>query len=181
MGTSNSKIVGNTIRDNSGGVLMTDETGPTDGNVVAHNRVLDNTEDCGITQAGHNPAAAPGGTPNPKAAGVYGNLIKNNVAEGNGVAGQGAGILLAAGIPIGGGAVYNNTVSGNLLKGNAYAGVTLHNHFSEPGPERQPDRSQPDRDRQRGRRPGLPGAGQRNDRCVRRYGRYPCRSRSSTT
>ncbi len=129
MGTSNSKIVDNTIRDNSGGVLMTDETGPTDGNVVAHNRVLDNTEDCGITLAGHNPAAAPGGTPNPKAAGVYGNLIKNNVAEGNGVAGQGAGILLAAGIPIGGGAVYNNTVSGNLLKGNGLAGVTLHNHF----------------------------------------------------
>jgi nitrous oxidase accessory protein NosD len=129
MGTSSSKIIGNTIRHNSGGVLMTDETGPTGGNVVAHNWVLDNTEDCGITLAGHNPAAAPGGTPNPKAAGVYGNLIEGNVAEGNGVAGQGAGILLAAGIPIGGGAVYNNTVSGNLLKGNGLAGVTLHNHF----------------------------------------------------
>lgn len=129
MGTSNSEIVGDTIRNNSGGVLMTDETGPTAGNVVAHNKVLDNTEDCGITLAGHNPAAAPGGTPNPKAAGVYSNLIKDNVAEGNGVAGQGAGILLAAGIPIGGGAVYDNTVSGNLVQGNGLAGVTLHNHF----------------------------------------------------
>ena len=130
MGTSNSKIVDNTIRDNSGGVLMTDETGPTDGNVVAHNWVLDNTGDCGITLAGHNPAAAPGGTPNPKVAGVYGNLIEDNVAEGNGVAGEGAGVLLAAGIPTGGGAVYNNTVSGNLVQGNGLAGVTLHNHFA---------------------------------------------------
>ena len=131
MGTSNSKIVGDTIRHNSGGVLMTDETGPTEGNVVAHNWVLDNTADCGITLAGHNPGAAPGGIPNPKAAGVYDNLIEGNVAEGNGVAGQGAGILLAAGIPIGGGAVYDNTVRDNLVQGNGLAGVTLHNHVPD--------------------------------------------------
>jgi nitrous oxidase accessory protein NosD len=129
MGTTNSHIVGNTIRANSGGVLMTDETGPTDGNVVAHNRVLDNVEDCGITLAGHNPGAAPGGVPNPAAAGVYGNLIADNVSIGNGVKGEGAGVLLASGIPIGGGAVYNNTVRGNFLQGNALAGVTVHNHF----------------------------------------------------
>jgi nitrous oxidase accessory protein NosD len=129
MGTTNSQIVGNTIRANAGGVLMTDETGPTDGNVVAHNRVLDNVEDCGITLAGHNPGAAPGGVPNPAAAGVYNNLIADNVSRGNGVKGEGGGVLLAAGIPIGGGAVYNNTVSGNFLEGNALAGVTVHNHF----------------------------------------------------
>jgi nitrous oxidase accessory protein NosD len=128
MGTASSQIIGNTIRNNSGGVLMTDETGPTDGNVVAHNQVLNNIDDCGITLAGHNPAAAPGGTPNPAAGGVYGNLIEDNVAVGNGTAGQGGGVLLAAGIPIGGGAVYNNTVSENFLKGNGLAGVTLHNH-----------------------------------------------------
>jgi len=129
MGTSNSQVVGNMIRDNAGGVLMTDEVGPTADNLIAHNWVLDNTLDCGITMAGHNPAAAPGGVPAPKVAGVYGNLIKDNVAEGNGVAGQGAGILLAAGIPIGGGAVYDNTVSGNLIKGNGLSGVTVHNHY----------------------------------------------------
>ncbi len=129
MGTSGSRVAGNLIRDNAGGVLMTDETGPTAGNVIAHNWVLDNTLDCGITLAGHNPAAAPGGTPAPKAAGVYGNLIEDNVAEGNGVKGQGAGVLLAAGIPIGGGAVYDNTVRGNLVQGNGLAGVTLHNHY----------------------------------------------------
>ena len=129
MGTSGSRVVGNIIRDNSGGVLMTDETGPTANNVIAHNWVLDNTLDCGITLAGHNPAAAPGGTPAPTVAGVYSNQIEDNVAEGNGVKGQGAGILLAAGIPIGGGAVYNNTVRGNFVQGNGLAGVTLHNHF----------------------------------------------------
>jgi nitrous oxidase accessory protein NosD len=131
MGTSNSHIVGNTVRDNAGGVLMTDETGPTDGNVVAHNQVLDNTADCGITLAGHNPAAAPGGTPNPSAAGVYNNLIEDNASVGNGVAGEGAGVLLAADIPTGGGAVYDNTVRGNFLEGNGLAGVTLHNHVPD--------------------------------------------------
>ena len=128
MGTSNSQVVGNMIRNNSGGVLMTDEVGPTADNLIAHNWVLDNTLDCGITMAGHNPGAAPKGVPAPTVAGVYENLIKDNVAEGNGVAGQGAGILMAAGIPIGGGAVYDNTVSGNLIKGNGLAGVTVHNH-----------------------------------------------------
>ncbi len=128
MGTSYSQVTGNTISENSGGVLMTDETGPTHGNVIEHNRVLNNTADCGITLAGHNPAAAPGGVPNPAAAGIYGNEIEDNVAIGNGLAGQGAGVVLAAGIPIGGGAVYDNTVSGNFLKGNGLAGVTLHNH-----------------------------------------------------
>ncbi len=129
MGTSNSQIVANRIKDNSGGVLMTDETGPTDGDIVAHNQVLDNTADCGITLAGHNPAAAPGGIPNPAAGGVYDNLIVDNVSAGNGILGQGGGVLLAAGIPIGGGAVYDNTVRGNFLKGNGLAGVTVHNHF----------------------------------------------------
>ena len=125
IGRLNSQVVGNTIRDNAGGVLMTDEVGLTADNLIAHDRVLDNTLDRGITMAGHNPAAAPGGVPAPKVAGAYGNLIKDNVAEGNGVLGQGAGILMAAGIPIGGGAVYDNTVSGNLIKGNGLAGVTV--------------------------------------------------------
>jgi nitrous oxidase accessory protein NosD len=129
MGTTNSRLIGNTIRANSGGVLMSDETGPTDGNVVAHNHVVDNVDDCGITLAGHNPGAAPGGVPNPAAAGVYNNLIADNVSTGNGVKGEGGGVLLAAGIPIGGGAVYDNTVTGNFLEGNALAGVTVHNHF----------------------------------------------------
>ena len=129
MGTSNSRIVGNTIRHNSGGVLLTDETGPTHGNVIAHNRVLENVEDCGITLAGHNPGGAPGGVPAPTVAGIYENLVEDNVSVGNGVKGEGAGVLLAAGIPIGGGAVYDNTVTGNFLEGNALAGVTVHNHF----------------------------------------------------
>jgi len=95
MGTSNSKIIGDTIRDTSGGVLLSDEVGPTADNVVAHNWVLDDTEDCEITLAGHNPGVAPKGEPKPTVAGVYGNLIEDNLDEGNGVKGQGAGILMA--------------------------------------------------------------------------------------
>jgi nitrous oxidase accessory protein NosD len=130
LGTSSSQVIDNIIRENSGGVLMTDETGPTANNLIGHNRVLDNTLDCGITLAGHNAAGAPGGIPNPTVAGVYGNRIEGNVADRNGVKGQGGGILLAAGIPIGGGAVYNNIVSHNLAEGNGLAGVTLHNHLA---------------------------------------------------
>ncbi len=131
MGTSHSLVFGDIIRGNSGGVLLTDETGPSGHNSILRNRVVNNVEDCGITLAGHNPAAAPGGMPNPSAAGVYANLISENVVEGNGVAGQGAGVLLAAGLPAGGGGVYENTVSWNLLRGNGLAGVTLHNHVPE--------------------------------------------------
>jgi nitrous oxidase accessory protein NosD len=128
MSTTNSRVIGNVIKYNSGGVLLSDEIGPTDNNIVASNWVGDNASDCGITLAGHNPAGAPDGVPNPAAGGVYDNLITRNVAIGNGLLGQGAGVVLAAGIPIGGGAVYNNTVSRNILRGNGLAGVTVHNH-----------------------------------------------------
>ena len=52
-----SQITGNHIADNSGGVLLTDETGPTHNNLVADNVVTGNSSDCGITVPGHNPAA----------------------------------------------------------------------------------------------------------------------------
>jgi nitrous oxidase accessory protein NosD len=128
MSTTDSRVIGNVIKYNSGGVLLSDEIGPTDNNIVASNWVGDNASDCGITLAGHNPAGAPNGVPNPAAGGVYDNLITGNVAIGNGLLGQGAGVVLAAGIPIGGGAVYSNTVSRNILRGNGLAGVTVHNH-----------------------------------------------------
>lgn len=48
------------------------------------------------------------------------------MATGNGLRGEGSGILMASPFP--GGAVYDNTVVGNYASGNALAGVTVHMH-----------------------------------------------------
>lgn len=135
MSVTHSQVKGNTVRNNAGGILLTDETGPTAFNTVSDNRSLDNVLDCGITLAGHNPKAvilstAPG-PPTvtglaPSVGGVYDNTISGNTANGNGVKGQGGGILMAGGPP--GTAVYNNTVKGNTADGNGLGGVTLHSH-----------------------------------------------------
>ncbi len=120
------KVANNRIANNSGGILLTDESGPTAFNLLFENTVVDNQYDCGITIAGHNPAAAPGGVPNPDAGGIYSNVVSHNHADRNGVAGQGAGILLAGAGP--GTAVYNNLILDNEASGNGLAGLTLHSH-----------------------------------------------------
>jgi len=124
----NSTVVGNHVSANSGGILLDDDNGPTYGNLVAFNDVSGNTLDCGITIAGHTPEVFGGG--------VHDNTILANQVTNNGVAGQGAGVLLASGVPGNipgvipgiGGAVYNNHVEGNFLAGNGLGGVTLHSH-----------------------------------------------------
>jgi parallel beta-helix repeat protein len=126
MGSSDSVIAGNVSTDNTGGILLSDETGPTARNTITANVVTDNRSDCGITIAGHNPAAAPGGVPAPHTAGVYANLIAGNTIAGNGTTGQGAGVVLATGLP--GGAVYDNTITRNTISGNGISGVTVHSH-----------------------------------------------------
>jgi parallel beta-helix repeat protein len=124
--TSNSHVVGNLVSGNQGGILLTDETGPTAHNTISANRVLNNLVDCGITLAGHNPGAVTAAGPQPASGGVFSNEINGNTAVGNGTKGQGGGILLASGPP--GGAVYNNTVENNTANGNGLAGITLHSH-----------------------------------------------------
>jgi hypothetical protein len=47
---------------------------------------------------------------------------------GNGVAGQGAGVLLAAGGLGPGGTVYGNVIEYNTISGNGLGGVTVHAH-----------------------------------------------------
>lgn len=123
---ADSAVTGNVSSHNSGGILLTDETGPTHGNLIASNTVTDNTFDCGVTLAGHNPNAAPSGVPAPAVGGVYGNTVSHNVSMGNGLKGEGSGVLMASPLP--GGAVYDNTVVGNYTSGNALAGVTVHMH-----------------------------------------------------
>lgn len=117
---TSSLVRDNVVRDNVGGILLTDEDGPTSGNMIRDNQVLDNTLDCGITLASHHfdlhAAAAP------EVAGVYRNTVLHNTSDGNGA----AGIGVFAGPP--GAAAWGNVVSGNSASGNGFAGVMIHSH-----------------------------------------------------
>jgi hypothetical protein len=122
-----STISRNYVADNSGGVLLTDETGPTHNNVVENNVVTGNASDCGITVPGHNPGAVSSkGKLQPSVGGVYGNVIRWNTVTYNGLKGDGAGVLFANGAA--GSASYDNTVYGNYIAGNGLSGVTMHAH-----------------------------------------------------
>jgi nitrous oxidase accessory protein NosD len=110
-GTTNSKIVSNRVDHNIGGVLVTDEAGPTSGNLIAGNMVVDNAEDCGITMPAH----------------VAGLGVTNNTVEGNYIARNGgAGVLIATPGP--GMAVTGNLVTRNIIVNNGEGGVQLHAH-----------------------------------------------------
>jgi hypothetical protein len=125
---TDSIVKDNRVVDNVGGILLTDEFGPTSGNVIRGNHTLDNTDDCGITLAGHSSAAVNAATGIPTgAAGVFDNLVEGNVSNDNGVAGQGAGILMGGGAPFAG--VYDNVIRDNVARGNGLAGVTIHQHL----------------------------------------------------
>jgi nitrous oxidase accessory protein NosD len=126
MSVVRSVVSNNLVTANDGGILLTDELGPTAHNVISKNRSLDNVFDCGITLASHNTSAFVNGAVQPTKGGVYGNTVTDNVADGNGTKGQGGGILLAGPGP--GTAVYNNVVSDNTADDNGLAGVTLHSH-----------------------------------------------------
>jgi nitrous oxidase accessory protein NosD len=118
MGVASSNVTGNDVHDNVGGILLTDETGPTHGNFVSGNTIHDNAEDCGITLPSHNPLA----TTDPSKAGVYDNVVLGNDSERNG----GAGVGMFAPAP--GMASYDNQVIGNTLRDNGEAGVAIHGH-----------------------------------------------------
>ena len=122
-----SSVVANHVAGNSGGILLTDEFGPTHGNLIANNVVEDNAFDCGITLASHNAGWNPGTQmTTPNFAGVYDNTIKGNLIRRNGLKGEGAGVLMAAAFPLA--ASYDNTVVGNSIHNNELAGVTIHSH-----------------------------------------------------
>jgi parallel beta-helix repeat protein len=127
LSVTNSHVDSNTVTGNFGGILLTDELGPNHGNTISHNTVNDNAGDCGITLASHNQNAVALSGPNvgkrqPTLAGVYGNLISGNTANGNGA----AGIIMAG--PISGTAAYANTVTGNTANDNGIAGISIHSH-----------------------------------------------------
>ena len=118
----------NYVVDNAGGILLTDEFGPTSHNIVKGNYSSDNTRDCGITLASHSAAVDPATLQPTGAAGVFDNLIEDNIVNGNGIHGQGAGVLMGGGAPYSG--VYGNVIRGNFAYGNGLGGVTIHQHLA---------------------------------------------------
>jgi parallel beta-helix repeat protein len=117
---TNSVVSGNLVQNNVGGILLTDEDGPTSGNLITQNRVLNNTKDCGITLASH--FLHPGAPVSPGVGGVYLNQVLHNTSIGNGA----AGIGIFAGPP--GAAAWGNVVIGNIANDNGLPGVAIHSH-----------------------------------------------------
>ena len=133
MGVAHSSIIDNEVDYNSGGILMSDETGRTHDNLISGNHVHDNPFDCGITMASHGPATSV--IPTAKVSfGVVRNTIAHNVSEHNGfeVPGAGAGVGIFAPFP--GTTAAHNVVIDNVLRNNGMPGVALHNHAAAPAP-----------------------------------------------
>lgn len=132
MGVDHSTVLRNEVAHNAGGILITDETGPNDHNLVSENFVHDNVYDCGITLASHAPAALTG-TKAPF--GVWYNTISRNASIGNGTKAAGAGVGIFAPGP--GNIDTGNVVINNEIRNNGATGVAMHNHAA-PGAHAPP-------------------------------------------
>jgi parallel beta-helix repeat protein len=115
-----SLVSDNLVQDNIGGILLTDEDGPTAYNTIRGNRVLDNTKDCGITLASH--WFQFGSAVTPDVSGIYKNTIFDNTSNDNGA----AGIGIFAGPP--GASAWGNLVEGNTAMRNGLPGIAIHSH-----------------------------------------------------
>jgi hypothetical protein len=132
LSVAHSVVSHNYSSGNTGGILLTDELGPTHDNRIEDNIVTGNQYDCGITVPGHNGNAVDSnGNPQPTVAGVYDNVIRSNVVTNNGNKGEGAGILFANAAA--GTGSYDNLVEDNYIAGNELSGVTMHAHTVGPG------------------------------------------------
>ena len=125
MAVDHSVVSNNIVKNNAGGILITDETGPNHDNIITGNTVSNNVYDCGITLASHGPATISGLK---LPAGVYHNTISGNVSSGNGIQVPGAGAGVGIFAPFPGTKAYGNVVVNNTLTGNGQPGVTMHNH-----------------------------------------------------
>ncbi len=129
IGASFTTVASNDIELNSGGILLTDETGVNYQNQLTGNYVHDNAFACGITIASHPPS------PQATSHLPYG-LVNNNVTNnrimnnGLGVPGAGAGVGIFAPGP--GNQAFGINVIGNTIVGNGLPGVTVHNHAAPP-------------------------------------------------
>jgi hypothetical protein len=131
MATDHATVLDNDVAYNSGGILISDETGPNHANLISGNRIHDNPYDCGITLASHGPATSviPTAT---LPYGISGNTIADNLSSHNGyqVPGAGAGVGIFAPFP--GTTDAGNVVIHNVLTNNGLPGVTMHNHAASP-------------------------------------------------
>ncbi len=133
MAVDHSSVVRNESDHNSGGILISDETGPNHDNLISGNSVHDNPFDCGITIASHGPATSvipTAGLP----FGVTKITVAHNDVRRNGfqVPGAGAGVGIFAPFP--GTTAAGNVVIDNDLRDNGLPGVTMHNHAAFPAP-----------------------------------------------
>lgn len=119
-GATDSRVIENQVANNSGGILLSDEFGPTHGNTIEGNTVENNLSECGITMASH-PAGFKGKNPLP-GNGVYNNTIEYNVSSGNAAAGVGLFTPTPAT------KTYNNVVKDNIIVGNGQGGIVFHSH-----------------------------------------------------
>ena len=126
IGTSESVVAGNLITGNADGLLISDETAESEGNLVIGNDVENNPLECGIVLASHDPIGSmpPAFAPH---FGVHHNTIIGNVSKANGVqiGGSGVGIFSDG---LGQGRNSDNLIVGNKLIGNGLGGVALHTH-----------------------------------------------------
>ncbi len=129
LGADHSIVSGNTSEHNSGGILLSDDTGATHDNLITGNTVRENPFDCGITLASHGRASIAGhGLP----LGVFHNTISGNESTSNGLGAPGAGAGVGLFAPGPGNMTYGNVVVNNKLTRNGLPGVTMHNHASPP-------------------------------------------------
>jgi len=125
LGVNYSTLANNIIEGNSGGILLSDDTGETHDNLITGNLVKGNPYDCGITLASH----APGLNSSAPHLGVVRNTVVDNQSIHNGylVPGAGAGVgIFADGSGIG--LVHGNLVIHNELLNNGIPGVAFHSH-----------------------------------------------------
>ena len=119
-GVDHAVIANNVVQFNAGGILLSDDTGPTHDNVISGNLVSDNAYDCGITLASHS------------GMGVFHNTITGNQSLRNGLKQFGAGAGVGIFAPGPGTQMVGNVVINNVLMGNGLPGVAMHNHAA-PG------------------------------------------------
>ena len=126
LGTSDSIVSGNLITGNADGILISDETGESTGNLLTHNIVKNNPLECGIVLASHPPVGSSGPYYAPHF-GVDNNTVADNLSKDNGVqvGGSGVGLFSDGNGP---GDVSGNVVIGNTLIHNGIGGVSLHSH-----------------------------------------------------
>lgn len=117
----------NTSEGNSGGILLSDDTGATHDNLVSGNTVRDNPWACGITMASHQAYQPIADSAVPL--GVFHNTIYGNSSIRNGLSnGGGAGVGIFGSVS--GAKSYGNVVVNNVLTANSLPGVAMHAHVA---------------------------------------------------